>query len=226
MRAHPFIYPATLCTLVACAQPNVASFGQSAAFQKLGSTALALVERDFDGDGLPDAVIARRTPSGFEATILIQDASAAGSTWREACSSPPTVGDDLDHLTTVGPPGEELVLLVAVREDPDELRQSAQLVDPRAGCATRWQGDLRWPKVDGLVASQAALFGVRVTPDGRSVRYIEHPVFARLRDVGIVVQRYDEQIGQVVAGTIEMRPHRVELTPTDARKCLTSTSME
>jgi hypothetical protein len=165
--------------LAACgAKPVFVPFAESPAFHERSSRVYGILERDLDGDGLIDAVIALRNEHGFAPQVFHGKVEKERIDYTPACLGPVLEGDDLDAMRWVPWGEDEVLFMVVLDETPDQLAQSFALVDLRGDCATLHHEQVLLPRGDDVLAPAELRAGVAV--DGGQVIVIDEPEYLHL----------------------------------------------
>jgi hypothetical protein len=171
--------PILLLLLEACAHnppPKPTPFSKSEAFHKSSSTIYGILERDLDEDGLSEVVVANKTDHGFALSTYRQHPAASGNTWERICDGEVAVGSELEVLSFIEVEDGALALIAAKDDNPDEELQSFVLIDPAAGCATRFKDQLRLPKpADAVITPGAVPAGVIIVEHEPGFRLVDEP---------------------------------------------------
>ncbi|MEE8410447.1 MAG: hypothetical protein V3T05_12640 [Myxococcota bacterium] len=172
-----------VCLVAACAASHAppVHFSQSAAFRAIDASIFAILEDDLNGDGMPDAVVARAVGPGWAPVVFLQQAGVEETTWSVACTGPIVEGSELGGLRWMSPGSGRLVMLIATTENPDEVTEHIALVDPLDGCAVRFEDRVHVTRPNGVVvAPQGLSGGVLLDDEDGSLRLVDRPSYLNL----------------------------------------------
>ena len=176
----PLLLGALACATAAPRRP----FVQSPAYKQVANSVYGILERDLDADGVPDAVVARKSAGGYAVSLWagVRGAADDAAGWSQRCTSSAWAGDELMHMAWLGAPGQEALVVVVGEENPEDVRQTVAVLEPRA-CRTLWQDTLRVDRAEGLEQSGFALLGnqgISLSPDGNTLLLLDHIEFLKL----------------------------------------------
>ncbi|MBI5509233.1 MAG: hypothetical protein HY903_10820 [Deltaproteobacteria bacterium] len=198
-----FVLPAVVVALSACAHPQKpAPFANSSAFHAVSGSTYGILERDLDGDQLPDAVVAKKTSHGFAPVFYRQQAREGAAAWARGCEGEVAVGVELDTLTFVDVQDGSLAMLAAAEDNPDEVILSLVVVDLTDDCRTRYKEQLRLPRPAPSVLSPGSVMaGVFVKDGAPGFQLIDRPRVLHLQNADGPVDLLTGVRVRVVAGT-------------------------
>jgi hypothetical protein len=210
-------------SLFGCAAPvtNLA-FAGSADFRAMASRVQGILERDLDGDGKTEAIVAERHDHGYAVALLHQAQKEGGARFVSVCRTAVIEGEEVDAFRLVRLGGKESIAMVVSTENPEEVVQSLAIVDVHAECALAFADKVRLVRGDAAEVHVPASLrgGVRIASDGAAVAIVDAPQYLRLAGVGEEVQ-FLTQVRQrdLVAGAkgIEVQEqvlHLVNRVPT------------
>ncbi len=173
-----------LAASAACAakvQVPPTAFADSDAFKKVRKDALGFLDHDFNGDGVPDAVVVTRDGQGMKPQVFVQTPSETGGVWSHACTGPLLAGEELDTLRWVQTGLRELLLVVASTENPDTLQQSFALLPSSQPCTAVFQEQVNLQKPGYEVVSPGEVPGGVLVDDAGRVHVIDRAQTVQLR---------------------------------------------
>lgn len=156
-------------------------FSQTTAFRDIDSSIFAILEADLNGDGMPDAIVARGVGPGWAPVVYMQTAGVEQTAWSLECTGPVVVGSELGSLRWMNPGSGRLVMLAATTENPDEATEHVVLVDPVDGCAVRFEDHVHLTRPNGAVVAPRGLSGgLLLDGEDGSLRIVDRPSYLTL----------------------------------------------
>lgn len=170
-----------LCVLAACARqgPPPVAFADSAAYREARAEVHGFLERDLDGDTIPDVVAIARSGPGYAPSVFVQRLRGDAYVFERACAGPVVEGEDLDTLQWLELGGATLLAVIASTEEPDAVSQSIGLFAADQPCTALFQERLALPRPGGEVVAPGEVRGGVLLGQG-ALRLIDEPRVARL----------------------------------------------
>ncbi len=208
-----------LVALAACGPKPPArqlTFARTPAFHEISGKVYAILERDLDGDGWIDAVIAERQDHGYSIVVMEQvpPKQEGQQEYRRRCTGPLLTGEDLDAFNWVPLGPRDAVFARVLQQDPEELRQSIAVVDVAKDCDPLFAEEVRLTAGDAqTVVSSPALSGGAFLEEPSAVHIVDRPRYLRLAGAEADVQvltgarlrivRFDAAGAHLEEGTVE-----------------------
>jgi hypothetical protein len=163
-------------------KPVPQRFVESAAFHGRQGRVHGLLQRDVDGDGREDAIIAERGEYGYTVSVLKQVASQDKVEWRPWCTSSLVEGEDIDALRWLEFARKSVIFILVLTENPEEVIQRFAIIDVSAGCRTLFEDEVRLERgdPDRLLAPESLKAGALVSPDASRLVVRDEPQYLTL----------------------------------------------